>query len=1497
MPSLALLKSEGSIRGMQGSLNEVTSTGSISFNLPLPTSAGRGFSPQLTLNYSSEHGNSVFGLGWQLAGVCSISRRTNKGTPNYGDDKSNHDEFIAPDGEVLVPALDEHGQRKITEKNSFRSVTLSQFYQVERFLPRTENHFNRIERWTPKTPATTAPFWLVQSAEGNLHLYGISALGRIADPNKPNTRIARWLLQESLNSYGEHIVYHYRAEDQHNIDFIDLNGDEKPRDSSANRYLTRINYANVTAHPPLYLLPTSVAQTDVFSQADFWHCQLDFNYGEDNQKAIAWPTRLDPFSDYAFGFEIRTHRLCHQITLSHTFADEPNMKTPSHISQLLLNYQQNQVASYLQSVQQRGSSCDAKQQTAESNTLPAIQFRYRSFDAPKHFASSHYRAFELMPPLQANQPYQLIDLYGEGVPGILSRDVHHWCYSAPERAPLANNTTEQSNTIAYGAWQTLPLQPPTPAQNTRQQKGRKNTSQQSLLTDITGDGCLDWVIFQPGLNGFFTLKADRTWSSFIPFTAFPTELLHPNTQFANLMGNGRADMALIGTNSVRLYANKGAQGYRPMIKIAHHQDNLPILSNSAAELVAFSDMLGSGQQHLVRIRYNLIECWPNLGRGRFGQAITLATLPFDKKHFNPARLFLADIDGSGATDVIYAEADRFRIFHNQGGNQLIEIASLGMPEGERYDNVSQVSFADLTACGCSSLIVSFSHPKLRHWRYDFAQQKPYLLDEIDQACGSLSQLHYRSSAQEWLDEKQQTSRSLLPAISQLPFARQLIKKIVHQDLISGNTFSQHYQYRQGFYDAIERDFCGFGLILQTDSALPVSTAETSAPSLHSPPLLKKTWYHTGQHNGQPPVGYDRSDSEAITLAASQFTRLVDATGYDQVITDLDPITQQDMQRALRGRVRRCEIFSLANEKQAAYPYTVSETRYRLRQRQAKKQQRYGVTLCLPLERLHYNYERMPQDPRADHLINLKWDAYGYLTQSIQIHYPRRAATSASISPTDPHYRYWQDSFDAGQNVLRIKENQARWQHSAGSEIWRLGLPYETRIDVLEWSAEKVKQRADLIAGCGYESFIDSAGMMTATSPLQSTEPRVMEAYQRHCYMHDLPPNEHNVPPSEPTEAIIQSSTPPEALFAYSDTAELDPITLEVYAPYLTGEQRQNELKNAGYRLLSASELLPTALAANLWTKRENLCEYSPPTAFRRLVAHRANTSVGKTHISYDQYWCLPTLITDALKNIRQASYDYRYLLPIKIIDANNNTHEATYDTLGRLSVTTFYGYQDGKLTGFSPLTKPLSKDNLTSLSLEQAIANPQQALQGRATLHLYDPWAWYSRRQPVHSLMMCADRYPNETDAQIRIQLVYADGFGRRLQSKQKTSDGSAWQATENGLVCTPAAPGSQSRPISAPTTTRWWVSERREYDHKGLIIRTYQPYFLNTHRYIKDEILRELGLYQTHYYDALGRMIKTQNAKGYFNRTIFFAWFVMQEDENDTWHEMAAENTGQKTS
>ena len=146
LPSPALPKGGGSIRsiGEKFATNPVTGTGSLS--VPIVASPSRsGFAPQLSLSYDSGSGNGPFGFGWNLA-TPSITRKTDQGLPRYRDAEES-DVFLLSGAEDLVPVLRQDSEGSWQRDSRVRTVSGAS-YRVDRYRPRVEGLFARIERWT-----------------------------------------------------------------------------------------------------------------------------------------------------------------------------------------------------------------------------------------------------------------------------------------------------------------------------------------------------------------------------------------------------------------------------------------------------------------------------------------------------------------------------------------------------------------------------------------------------------------------------------------------------------------------------------------------------------------------------------------------------------------------------------------------------------------------------------------------------------------------------------------------------------------------------------------------------------------------------------------------------------------------------------------------------------------------------------------------------------------------------------------------------------------------------------------------------------------------------------------------------------------------------------------------------------------------------------------------------------------------------------------------------
>ncbi|WP_315832805.1 SpvB/TcaC N-terminal domain-containing protein [Bradyrhizobium prioriisuperbiae] len=1449
----------GAIKSIGKGWGAVGPRGTASLDIDLPISAGRGFAPALGLVYQSGAGKSEYGQGWSVP-VPMIARRTSKGVPVYRD----NDEIVGPGGEALLPELDEHGETIARAVSTYRGVQLDKTYQVVRYFPRLEGRGDLIECWRDGARW----FWLIHAVDGDVQVYGRRSRTEQVVPE--GTRTAEWSIDESVTAHGEHILYEYVGEDDRNVPVP-----WRARDVSHYAYLRCVRYGNRKADQVPFLLQSE----QVDSQQ--WHFELIFDYGERDIDLTAtptyaasrdWPVRQDPFSRFDTGFEIRTLRLCHQVLMFHRFPELGS--EPVLVQRLLLEYEQSPVVSHLVAAHRMAYGSDG-----EIAYLPPLEFDYTALPVS---AQAQFKPFDAMPGLNDGR-YQLVDLFGEGVPGVLYQSERGWMYREPIRAQTG------ADDIAYGEWRLLPQIPVANA----------GAPAAQALMDLTGDGRLDWIVAQPGLAGFFTLHPDRSWSEFAPFAAFPTEFFSPYGQLADLVGDGLADLALIGTRSVRLYANRRESGFAAPIDVPRNStdDNLPVPNNSRTELVAFSDPLGSGQQHLIRIRHNEVSCWPNLGNGAFGARFTLATLPFSYEKFDASRVLLADLDGSGAVDLIYLNSEHALIFMNQSGHGFADPFELPWPEGVRYDRLCRVSTADLQGLGCSSLVFTAPHMTPQHWHCDFSTGgKPYLLHKSDNNMGAEGRVRYRSSAQEWLDEKRERIEGGQPAVvSQLPFPVHVVAEQSQHDQIAERTFTQTFSYRNGYYDGRAREFRGFGLLLQRDT--DAATAAASADEDFVTPLLTKTWFHTGATDYRWREGFDTSDPEANALGDVLYSNFDSTSETDEFgqETQWDTDTLHDAAYALCGSVLRSELFGADQ----TTPYATIEARFLVRRLRARRtHDRYSVMQMLPVEAVHYTYESTLTDPKCQHSVNLRWDRYGVPTQSAQVSYARR--DGATPFPDDDYATScWAASHDASQAHYYIAESLQRAIHLEDPQGWRLHLPWQARSNALVIPADALAP--DEIS---YESFAGSS------SPLDA-HPRVLtgQSVVRYQLCGD-------------GEATF------EALTHYTELAELDDKALAAYDDVLSEAELEARLSEAGFHLME--EILSSGSdPANkvLWSVRRGFATYSDLDGFYRVVQYKENAAAGETRIQFDAHWCAVSQVTDAVGCVTEALYDYRTLQPLRITDPNNNRAEVLCDGFGCLLAASFYGTEGEETVGFAPIDD--YRREITEP--EAALNDPETALQGAATACFTDPFSWMGKidsrlqktardndwiakrlvlpdghlrgvararlsqadqtlvsaavarqllatpRHPVHNLVLRADRYPDDPERQIRMALSSSDGFGRILQSKQKVEPGLAYRVSVDDTLEL-----EEGAPVSVEADPRWCISGRVEYNHKGLPVRSYPPYFSNSHRYIRDQAFREFGHCDKQFYDALGRCVSVLSARGALWRTTYLPWHVVSEDAND---------------
>lgn len=1476
-PSIA---KSASIATIGKSWGAVGPTGAASFALPLPVSAGRGWDPQLSLSYSSQTGNGPFGVGWSL-GLGQISRRTNKGVPRYTD----HDEIIGHDGEVWMPELEADGSLKSRIESTYDGEPIGR-HRVVRYWARVESDFALRELWQREANETAPPtFWLIHGADGSLHVYGKTTASRREDPDAPG-RVAAWLLCESLNTRGEHIAYVYKADDQ----------DSDPiHDYRAQRYLQRVCYGNFTASKKPYAW-----DMDDLSQAG-WHFQLIFDYGErttsltetpvyDGPDLKPWLTRADCFSTYGQGFEISTRRLCQQVLMFHHFPAELGER-PTLVRRLLLEYRCPQTSSHWAYSQISAAHYQAFDASGRVENTPPVEFDYTPFEINK--TPTRLLDSQTQPGIEDGGFYQCVDLYGEGVPGFLCRYDQSWYYREPVRAASGGDE------IGYGPWTALEQIP----------VANRNRPVRQLLTDLTGDGRLDWITAQPGLSGFRKLTEQRQFADFTAFDAFPLEFFNALSILGDLSGDGLNSVAMIGPNAVRLYANRREEGFAAAEDVEHEPDDdrLPLFSDSRTELVLLGNLLGSDMPELCRIRHDEIRCWPNLGHGRFGAGRKISALPFSYEQFDSSRVRLADLDGSGAPALIYLQSEHAEIYLNQGGNGLqLTPVIVPWPAGVRYERFTQVSFADLQGLGCASLILTVPHPTPQHWRYDFVSAKPWLLTASNNNMGCSTRVIYRSSAQEWLDEKQHLlKRERLP-VSHLPFPVAVVKKQQQLDEITGNCLTQTFTWREGFYDSKERELRGFGHLQQTDSESATGDDDVG----FSAPVRVCTWFHTGQSLDRSREPFFNEDKDAVVLGNTLFSRTPPAEEFDQSIAPHDDETRDQIARALVGAVVRVETYADADldKPGIATPYAVQELRYRVREVRPQGQYAAAVLLPLTLETINYRYDRFIDDPLCSHEINLRWNEFGLPTHALTVNYARRLTAEDTPPFTDPdEQQWWRDAHDEAQQSFYLSETRTQSiDLKSDPQQWRLGLPYLQRSNAL------VLPKGTLPTGLAPAQVSYEQLALHQDSPHWNTE-RVLTSQSVQRYV------------TTDGASLPDGVADFEALAGPLEIAQLDKTALDAYGVLPPPFNIRTELAKIGYTAMPFlfEPAASTDADPELYSAHFGFAKYADLEGFYTVERYRETPSNGYTLANYDDYHLAVTRVELPDKCSTRITYDYHALQPLSIIDPNDNTEEAIYEPSGQPLATSFHGMENGAEAGFKPLSEYVRPEDHRP---DPAIEDPLGAVQKAASTLRKDLFSWMgvvaataqwvdagyvlpsghirasarerlarrstlttaeqtlleaitaARREPVHSVMLSADRYPDdEIPAQIQIIKACVDGFGRALQNLQRVDPGMAYKVEDGALVI------EDGKYVEVAADPRWRVSERVEYNNKGLPVRQFRPFFADTHGYVDDQSLRELGYFDQVFYDALGRQIRLVNAKGDFSRETYHPWYQASEDFNDT--------------
>jgi RHS repeat-associated protein len=1470
LPSVSLPTGGGAIRGIgeKFGVNAVTGTGS--FTIPLPLTPGRdGFGPEMQLSYDSGSGNGPFGFGWSVD-LPAITRKTEKGIPRY-DDAHESDIFLLSNAEDLIPA----GPSRPVDG-----------YEVRPYRPRIETVFARIERWA-RIDDPSDVHWRTISPENVLTLYGTGPESRITDPAN-DRHIFSWLVCQTRDTKGNVAWYEYAAED-----------DER---STAQRYLKRIRYGNAVplldadGNRPRFVGTRTMHDT-------LWHFQAVFDYGDhDNdvpqiEPDSRWATRDDPFSSYRSGFEIRTFRLCHRVLMFHSFPTELSVGADSLVGGAELTYSprtdptavNRPVYSKLVAVTQARFRKDGN--GYRRRALPPVELEYSEAVVQHTVRTIAPDQLGSLPQGLDGRTFRWLDLNGDGIPGAFSEQGNGWYY-------LPNLIVATEGEVRFGPLEAVPMRP------------NRTLASAAQLMDLGGDGRLDLAVLNGPDAGLYQHDEDDGWR---PFRAFRCrlnrDLNDPNLRLVDLDGDGLPDVLITEGDELVWHQGLGRDGFGPAYRIPVPGDERHgprVVFADGTETVQLADMTGDGLSDLVRIRNGDIAYWPNLGYGRFGRRVTMRNVPrFDDEwQFSAAKVRLGDLDGSGTTDVVYLHGSGPRLYFNQSGNALSQPHNLtGFP---LTDNVVGVEVIDLLGNGTACLVWSSPLPGdlRRQVKYiDLMGTKPHLLMSMSNNLGAETRVHYKPSTYFYVTDR----AAGRPWITRSPFPVHVVERAEVFDRVNRHRFTSRYAYHHQYFDAVEREPRGFGLVEQWDTeefanladAEPGGYRSTNIDGVtHVPPVYTKSWFHTGVYLGREHVSdyfagllgpHDRGEFYREPAWADDDAEARRRLLPDTVLPDgLTLDEEREACRALKGSLLRQEVYGLDGSEAERHPYTVLEQNFTVRTLQRRGVNRYAAFLAHPRERVTYTYERNPDDPRVDHSLTLRVDDAGHVLDEVTVAYGRR--TPDASLPTD------EDRAVQAQTLVTATHNTMT--HFIDSvDQYRTPLPADVRSYEITGAVPRDTLRF------AFEEWTGSLDPMAApliTVAVDGDEPgrcRRLIDHSRVLYR----PDDLGASVDDAQAMLALGVLEPRAMlgrtfrlcfdqrllhrtFRRDGVALLDdPDAVLREGGYLPG----SDLTGAG--------VFPADDPPGQWWQPTDLAFLSPADkhgaraelAFARrhfFIPRRARDPFqdGVTsrdrEVVYDSYDMVVVDTIDQVGNRitvgeRRADgsrdsdgpgVDYRVMKALFVTDPNGNRAEAALDTLGMLVATATMGKR-GDSIGDS--LEGFDAEALDAPVPEGSPAQTAPDLIRKASRRLcYDLFAYHRTRHsanPQPPSVRTIVRETHESDLApgqepvLQNTFSYSDGFGHDVQNKLEADPDPA-----------------------DPDRARWISTGWTVLNNKGNPVRTYEPFFTFEHGF---EFAAAHGVSTIKFYDPAQRVIATLSPDHSYEKVTLSAWHKTSWDRNDT--------------
>lgn len=322
-------------------------------------------------------------------------------------------------------------------------------------------------------------------------------------------------------------------------------------------------------------------------------------------------------------------------------------------------------------------------------------------------------------------------------------------------------------------------------------------------------------------DGTFTIDTEPHETCLL-HDGLPVDFSDPELRTADMNGDGLVDIVKIRRGHVVYWPGRGVTetgapvfGDGPRdCRRGDGDDRERVMATPPAELnpelsgVILADVNMDGASDVLQVRFRELDVWFNRAGEGFTERVTVDS-PM-APDFAP-RIRMADIDGSGTTDLVYGSASRWEYLDLMGGQRprlLREVRNgLGAVTNLAYGSSAEDYTGDLEEADTCSDCEAFTWSRV-------SGDCDARLEELSGECA------YRSGGS--------------PVISTV------VRSVTTTDQFDllgreENVSVTQFAYHDGYYEGIEQEFRGFG------AADAVAVGDANHPT-----AITRTWFHQGR---------------------------------------------------------------------------------------------------------------------------------------------------------------------------------------------------------------------------------------------------------------------------------------------------------------------------------------------------------------------------------------------------------------------------------------------------------------------------------------------------------------------------------------------------------------------------------------------------------------------------------------------------------------------------